>query len=124
MYVDVFVGDETIQSNLERKTKRRLEQIYNPFDDVMAKRSKLETKVKTNKDENVLDFLKSRPQIAALESSATKDRKTGKIRSSRTTNGEEAADLLHSDRFVSVLGSPPVTMEAMTDDMRLTRLVF
>ena len=48
-------------------------------------------------DENVLDFLKSRPQVAAMQKSAAADRKPFEKTASRTISGEEAADLLNDD---------------------------
>ena len=95
----------------------------------MAKRIKLETRGETKDGDNVLDFLKSRPQIAALESSTTKAQRTAKTRSGHAADGAEAADLLLSDRFVSVLNamfcmSPSkATMETLTDNSRLSQVV-
>lgn len=84
-------------------TKRRLEEPFNPFSEVMAKRIKQEPSAESKKNEDVLDFLKSRPQIAeraALDKSTADKRKTAQLQSGRTPT-DEAADLLRSDRFVS-----------------------
>ena len=94
-------GDDRTKSILERKTKRGLKRPYTPYAHVTAKRIKLEANVEPKLDENVLDFLKTRPQIASLEKSAVRGRTVAEIRSGRTANGEEVADLIYSDRFVS-----------------------
>lgn len=67
----------------------------------------------------MLDFLRSRPQIAALEEPAKKDRKTAEIRTGRTSNGEEAADLLYHDRSK---GHPAAWQQDETIDDFLKRL--
>lgn len=88
---------------MEQKTKRSLEVSHNPFSEVMAKRITLETISESKKNEDVLDFLKSRPQIAARaaqDKSKSHGRKTTELRSGRVP-ADEAADLLDNDRFVS-----------------------
>ena len=101
---NTYSGDETIKSEMEQTTKRRLEIAHNPFSEVMAKRIKLETPIESKKNEDVLDFLKSRPQVAARaaqDKSKSHGRKTTELRSGRVP-ADEAADLLNDNRFVSL----------------------
>ena len=84
---------------LEEQIKRQLKQPYDPFAAVRNRVKILPLGSKPSEDENVLGFLKSRPQIAALEKAAADRRKPGKKQPVRNLNGDEAADLLHSDRF-------------------------
>ena len=69
-------------------------------------------------EESVFDFLKSRPQIAALQKVATTDRKPVKKEPARTAGGEEAADLLDDDRFE---GLPSARQHNETVDAFLKR---
>lgn len=55
--------------------------------------------------ESVHDFLKSRPQIAAMEKSAAADKQPSHKKAARTVDGAEAADLLNDDQFQGDLAS-------------------
>ena len=78
----------------------------------------LEPKAEPRQSENVLDFLKSRPQVVALQKAALSERKPVKKESTRTAGGEEAADLLENDRFV---GDPSAWQKDETIDAFLKR---
>jgi hypothetical protein len=96
-----YSGDERTQRKFEKKTKRRLELPYQ----FPAKRPKLAEEVASHSDkrtrpqDDVLRFLKSRPQIGELQKAAAKERKPAKNEGARTVAGEEAADFLDDDRF-------------------------
>ncbi|KAK3724451.1 hypothetical protein LTR37_001075 [Vermiconidia calcicola] len=102
-----FYGDEVTRSTLEKKATRKLKRPpQEPLERVSVKKPKLaETsnmkEIKTPKHSSVpvLDFLKSRPQIRALQDAAAVERKPAKKQPARTASGDEAADLLKDDRF-------------------------
>ena len=101
-----FIGSEATKANLERRARRRLEMPYNPFaksikvaTEPTAKKIKIEHGATPNKNDDAVKFLKSRPQVAAVQKSAASDRKTTNIETDRTKNVEDATDLLQSNRF-------------------------
>lgn len=106
-------GDDEVNQSLERQSeKRKLELPYYPF----AKSVKLDPAATTGKDDSVVEFLKSRPQIARIEKSAK--RSTAKLRTSRPTTDVAAQDLLNDDGFK---GDPAVRQPNETIDHFLKR---
>lgn len=89
-------GDEATQAQWEQEAARTIKLPHDPFAHA-AKRRKIDPAVKGN-DDNVLTFLKSRPQIASMKEVAAAP-PAAKRTSKRNLNGDEAADLLYSDRF-------------------------
>ncbi|KAK3709943.1 hypothetical protein LTR37_010562 [Vermiconidia calcicola] len=119
-------GNEATRSALEKKATRKLKRPHqDPLGRVSVKKPKLAVKsdpkgIKIPKHSSVpvLDFLKSRPQIKALQDAAAVDRKPATKQLARTPSGEEAADLLEDDRF---RGDPAAWQQHKTVDAFIRR---
>ena len=94
-----------MKKKLERKSKRKLELPNSPavkrkrveVDDVSSGAKPLKVA-----KQDILGFLKSRPQVQGMQKAAAKDRKRSQDKRARTLAGEEAADFLDDDRFEGV----------------------
>lgn len=93
---------------MEKKAKHGIKRLYqHPWPHVNTKRRNVErlsttppgAKPEPQQNGDVLEFLKSRPQIAALHEAAASDPISRRKESTRTAKGEEAADLLDDNRF-------------------------
>jgi hypothetical protein len=101
----VCLGDERTVQRLEKKAKRKLEILHQ----WPVKRARLESKalslngqLKGEPKDDVLNFLKSRPQIENLYKATAKNRQAGDKEAARTVAGDEAPDFLNHDRFKGV----------------------
>ncbi|TKA80483.1 hypothetical protein B0A55_02312 [Friedmanniomyces simplex] len=107
-----FYGNVKMQESLERRVSRGAKrQLETPFSDVMSKRVKLEPastalpspsttpEMRGKPTENVLDFLKSRPQIAAMHGGHIKGLNPAKAEPVRNLNGKQSTDLVEADDF-------------------------
>ncbi|KAK5684328.1 hypothetical protein LTS10_004195 [Elasticomyces elasticus] len=110
-----FYGDEKMQKKLERKVtktiKRRLDVMETPFTKAMAKRIKLDSEspalptpsptpeVRSKPSENVLDFLNSRPQVAAMQGTHTKNLEPKRKEPPRTLKGKKDSDLVEAPDY-------------------------
>ncbi|KAK4955186.1 hypothetical protein LTR10_007381 [Elasticomyces elasticus] len=123
-----FYGDEKMQKKLERKVtkgkKRRLDVMETPFTKAMAKRIKLDSKspalptpsptpeVRPKPPYTVLEFLKSRPQVAAMQGTHTKKLEPKRKEPPRTLNGKRSMDLI--DVPDNCLGDPSAWQRSET----------
>jgi hypothetical protein len=98
-YAEANIGDEATREKFEKKANRKLK-IPSPLFPDRAKTTdspqKLSAKTPKEQDDgNVLDFLKSRPQIAALQ----KGTKAGIREPAKNRADAEASEVLDDDRF-------------------------
>lgn len=74
---------------------------------------------KPGRTEDILDFLRTRPQIVKLQKDFLQGRTPTEEYNTRTVAGQEASELVHSDRFQ---GSPGAWQQSETIDEFLKRL--
>ncbi len=90
-------GDDETKTLLETETGRELTLPYNPFAYIQEKRLIAKPENETGKNVNVLDFLKTRPQIAAIEKPGSSQRRSPKKFDGQAAKDAEAVELLNND---------------------------